>query len=82
MTYDIDLNATSLRCPLPLLRTKEALRTMRSGEVLRVSATDPQARHDFQMFCAQSGNALLSETNEQGTYVFLVRKGSERKEAT
>lgn len=55
------VDARGLACPLPILRAKKALATMSSGEVLHVMTTDRGALRDFQAFCRQTGNDLLSQ---------------------
>jgi tRNA 2-thiouridine synthesizing protein A len=75
MNHDKELDARGLNCPLPILRAKKALNDMTSGQVLKILATDPGAVKDFQAFCKQTGNALLShaESNKELTF-FLKRK--------
>jgi tRNA 2-thiouridine synthesizing protein A len=60
MTFDKELDARGLNCPLPILRTKKALTDMLSGQVLKVLATDPGSVKDFAAFSKQTGNPLLS----------------------
>jgi tRNA 2-thiouridine synthesizing protein A len=73
--YDDELDATGLNCPLPILRAKKALNGMESGKVLRIIATDPGSVKDFEAFAKQTGNELLSSTEENGKFMFLMRKG-------
>jgi tRNA 2-thiouridine synthesizing protein A len=72
---NLEVDASGLKCPLPILRAKKALAQMVSGEVLKVVTTDPHAARDFQAFCEQTGNALLAQV-EQGEAVwhFLRRR--------
>ena len=74
MTFDKELDARGLNCPLPILRTKKALTDMTSGQVLKIMATDPGAVNDFQAFCKQTGNALLSSESAGDEFVFLMQK--------
>lgn len=74
MQFDKDLDARGLNCPLPILRTKKALTDMTSGQVLRITATDPGAVKDFQAFCKQTGNALLSSDADNNEFVFFMQK--------
>jgi tRNA 2-thiouridine synthesizing protein A len=74
MNYDKDLDARGLNCPLPILRTKKALTDMASGQVLRVLATDPGAVKDFQAFAKQTGNELLSHSEQENVYTFFMKK--------
>ncbi|MCW5623798.1 MAG: sulfurtransferase TusA family protein [Burkholderiales bacterium] len=74
LSFDMELDARGLNCPLPILRTKKALNAMTSGQILKVSATDPGSVRDFQAFSRQTGNALLSAQESRGEYQFLLRK--------
>ena len=47
-----ELDATGLRCPLPVLRAKKRLKDVAPGGTLRILATDPDAVADFEAFCA------------------------------
>ena len=69
-----ELDARGLNCPLPILRAKKALNGLQSGHTLRVLATDPGAVKDFQAFCRQTGNELISSGQNGGEYVFEIRK--------
>ena len=72
--FDVELDARRLLCPMPILRTKKALSQLTGGQVLRVVATDKEAPRDFEVFCRQTGNVLLSSTEQDGEYVFLIRR--------
>ena len=74
--FDDELVATGLNCPLPILRAKKALNGMEAGKVLRIIATDPGSVKDFEAFAKQTGNELMSSTEEGGKFMFLMKKGS------
>ena len=74
MHIDQELDARGLNCPLPILRAKQALARIDSGQVLRVLATDPGAIKDFQAFARQTGNELLESGESTGEYRFVLRK--------
>lgn len=71
---NVELDVRQLACPLPILRAKKSLSTMSSGQVLRVVATDGGSPKDFIDFCSKTGNELLSSTEENGEFVFLIRR--------
>ncbi|HPG61529.1 MAG TPA: sulfurtransferase TusA family protein [Casimicrobium sp.] len=73
-TADREVDARGLNCPLPILRTKKALNDMKTGEVLRVVATDPASQRDFQAFARQTGNALVDQSAANGEFIFLLRR--------
>ena len=72
--YDRELDASGLNCPLPILRAKKALGDMERGQVLRVISTDQGSVKDFEAFCKQTNNPLLSSGEEGGKFVFMVKK--------
>ena len=75
-THDAELDVRMLACPLPILRAKKSLATMNSGQVLKVVATDKGSPRDFVDFCKKTGNELLSSTEQNGEFVFLIRRRS------
>jgi tRNA 2-thiouridine synthesizing protein A len=60
------LDARGLYCPLPVLRTRERLKTLAPESRLDVVADDPLARLDMQTFCAREGHAYLGCSEEHG----------------
>ena len=74
MEFHKELDARGLNCPLPILKAKKALAELQSGEVLRIIATDPGSVRDFQAFCKQTGNDLLSHTQTGVEFEFLMRR--------
>jgi tRNA 2-thiouridine synthesizing protein A len=70
----VQLDATGLICPLPVLRARKAMRDVAPGGLLEVRATDPAAVKDFAAFCEATGHVLVETRDEAGIYVFLMRK--------
>lgn len=68
------LDARGLRCPLPLLKLKQALAGMASGEEIEVDTTDPGSVRDFEAFLRQAGHTLLLSEPQEGGFHFRVRK--------
>ncbi len=71
---DKELDARGLNCPLPILRAKKALNELKSGQTLRIVATDPGSVKDFQAFAKQTGNQLIESSEANGEYVFVLQK--------
>jgi len=74
VSFDREVDARGLNCPLPILRTKKTLNDMTSGQVLRILATDPAAVRDFQAFARQTGNLLLQHGEQDGAFFFLLKR--------
>lgn len=71
---DQELDTRGLVCPLPILRTKQSLARMSSGQILKIVATDPGSVIDFQVFAEQTGNELLSLSEATGEFIFVLKK--------
>jgi TusA-related sulfurtransferase len=71
---DLEIDASGLACPLPILRAKKALAQLTSGQVLKVVTTDRNAVKDFQAFAKQTGNALLLQQDDAGKGVHYLRR--------
>jgi len=74
MNIDKELDARGLNCPLPILRTKKSMADLASGEVLKVSASDPGSVKDMEAFCRQTGNTLLQSSQDNDVFLFLIKK--------
>lgn len=66
-----------LNCPLPVLKTKKRLETMRPGELLRIETTDPLAGLDIPAFCNESGHELVETLKVDGGHAFVIRRGAQ-----
>ncbi|WP_228344560.1 sulfurtransferase TusA family protein [Venatoribacter cucullus] len=73
--YQQHLDASGLACPMPLLKTKLALRELSVGQVLLVTATDSGSWRDIRKYADMSGHELLAADEVNGRYQFLIRKG-------
>ena len=72
--YDRELDASGLNCPLPILRAKKALTDMVADQILLIISTDPGSVKDFEAFSKQTGNELLSSTENGGKFKFVMKK--------
>ncbi len=75
VSFDQEVDARGLNCPLPILRAKKALSTLQSGQVLKVVSTDPGSTRDFEAFSRQTGNELLKvDTTPPGAWSFYLKR--------
>ncbi len=68
------LDVSGLGCPLPALKTKAALARVAAGELLEVIGTNPDSVVEIKSLCRMPGIELESITEEQGKYIYLIRK--------
>ncbi|MDO9049644.1 MAG: sulfurtransferase TusA family protein [Methylobacter sp.] len=72
--FNLEVDASGLNCPLPLLRLKKALMDMSSGDVVKVIATDPAAHLDFGVYADQTGHQIIQLIKESNKQVFYFQK--------
>jgi tRNA 2-thiouridine synthesizing protein A len=68
------LDTSGQRCPLPLLRAKQRMRTLRPGDRLVVIATDPEAQVDFGAWAAVTGYQLTARAIEDRIELTVVKR--------
>ena len=68
------LDTKGLKCPLPVLRARKAMKSVAPGGVLEVHATDPSSVQDFANFCETTGDELLESRQDEDVFVFQIRK--------
>jgi len=71
----IKLDYRKLRCPLPVIRARKALRGVSSGSEALVTADDPSAPADFTAFCEIAGHELLGIVERDGVFEIRLRTG-------
>ena len=69
------LDTKGLACPLPVLKTRRALRNMPSGEILTVEATDPASVIDFTHFCNPTDHQMVEHMEVDGVFTYVIRRG-------
>ena len=68
------VDAKGLSCPMPIVKTAQAVKARTSGQLLEVLATDAGSTKDFAAWCKTTGNQLVASSIEGGVYRFVVRK--------
>jgi len=71
---DHELDARGLLCPMPIVKTAKAMKELAPGEVLKLMATDRGSVTDVPAWTETTGNELLERHEEDGVFVFLIRK--------
>lgn len=68
------LDLKGLSCPLPIVKTAQALKTLPSGTLVEVLATDPGSVSDFAAWARSTGNELVTSAEDDGVYRYVIRK--------
>lgn len=75
MTNSI-LDTKGLKCPLPVLRARKAMKSLAPGDVIEVHSTDPSSLQDFKAFCETTGHALLDQRQEDAVFIHEIKKSA------
>jgi tRNA 2-thiouridine synthesizing protein A len=74
VTYDVFLDCRGLVCPMPLVKTRQALMVVEPGATICVLATDPASLADFESFCEATGHRLLRSDRSKQVFVYVIEK--------
>jgi tRNA 2-thiouridine synthesizing protein A len=72
--FDLEVDASGLNCPLPLLRLKKALMEVENGNVVKIIATDPAAHLDIGVYVDQTGHQIIEFIRQENVQVFFIKK--------
>lgn len=70
---EYELDARRLLCPLPVIRTQDRVAELESGDILRVTCTDPGVLNDIPAWCRIHGHQVLSAVTEDREMVITIR---------
>jgi tRNA 2-thiouridine synthesizing protein A len=68
------LDLKGLQCPLPIVKTAQAIRELQPGELIEALATDPGSVPDFKAWCTTTGNELVEQSETDEVFRFVIRK--------
>ncbi len=71
------LDTKGLKCPIPVLKARRAMKALATGDVLTVEATDSGSVEDFKHFCETTGHELMSSSEADGVYTYEIKKASD-----
>lgn len=72
----LELDASGLYCPEPVMLLHNKIRDMAPGQCLRLRATDPSTTRDVPKFCLYLGHELLESNQHGDRYDYLIQKKS------
>ncbi len=68
------VDARGLSCPMPIVRTAQAVKPLQPGALVEVLATDPGSQKDFVAWCRSTGNELTEQSVDGAVYRFVIRR--------
>lgn len=72
VTHSVDVRGLS--CPIPIVRTAQAMKQLAAGDLIEVLATDPGSLKDFPAWSKTTGHTILETSQEGLVYRFLLQK--------
>lgn len=73
-TSDQVLDCTGLQCPLPVIKTSQAIKKVEPGQLLELLATDPGVEPDMKAWTTRTGNELVSINKDGDVFHVLIRR--------
>ncbi|MHA1926550.1 MAG: sulfurtransferase TusA family protein [Candidatus Thorarchaeota archaeon] len=76
MTHDVarTFDASGMRCPMPILKTKKEIGQVEVGQILQVIATDIGTKKDFPAFAERTGHEIVELVEEGDRLVWYLRR--------
>jgi len=74
MNTDTELDAKGLSCPMPIVKLAKQMKSMETGQVLKLVADDPGSQEDVPAWCRRTGNDLVETSTEGQNFIYLIRK--------
>lgn len=71
---NVTVDARGLNCPMPIVKTAQAIKAIASGDTVEVLATDAGSVKDFAAWSKTTGNAMVEQTTDGGVFRFVLRK--------
>lgn len=69
-----EFDASGLRCPMPILKTKKEIQEINVGEILKVIATDVGTKKDFPAWSSRTGNEILEVVEEGNKLIWYIKR--------
>ena len=68
------IDARGLSCPMPIVKTAQAVKAIPSGGAIELLATDAGSIKDVAAWCRATGNELVEQTSDGAVYRFVIRR--------
>jgi tRNA 2-thiouridine synthesizing protein A len=68
------VDARGLSCPMPIVKTAQAIKAVAAGALVEVLATDPGSQRDFVAWSRATGHELVEQAVDGTTYRFVIRR--------
>ena len=70
---DVEIDAKGMYCPMPIVKLKKATKTMTSGQVIKLVATDPGSKRDVPAWANKTGAEIIESTEGDGIFTYFIK---------
>jgi len=77
MSIRLEVDARRLLCPMPVIRLQDCINQQTPGTEVSITCTDPGVQSDIPAWCRINGHEIVSASQQQDDYIFVVRKGND-----
>jgi tRNA 2-thiouridine synthesizing protein A len=74
INFDQELDCTGMACPMPILKTKKAVDALKTGQVLKMIATDPGSLPDVEAYTNKTGHKLVGHEKDGEKFIFYIKR--------
>ena len=74
LQIDSRVDARGLSCPMPIVKTAQAVKLAAPGSLIEVLATDPGSTKDFVAWSRTTGHELVEQSMDDAVYRFVIRR--------
>jgi TusA-related sulfurtransferase/rhodanese-related sulfurtransferase len=74
LKFDKSIDVCGLNCPGPFVKVKESMDDLKSGEILKVTSSDPGFYDDIKSWCEKSNNLLIDLNKDKGKVTAFIKK--------
>ena len=67
------LDTSRLLCPMPVIRTQDKINSLRNGDILEVTCTDPGALNDIPAWCRINGHEVVTATEQDDEIIITIK---------
>ncbi|MCI6671213.1 MAG: FAD-dependent oxidoreductase [Prevotella sp.] len=72
----VKIDACGMQCPGPILKTKQTMDELTSGQQVEIHSTDAAFPNDVEAWCRTTGNKFLGKRSEAGKHIVLIEKAT------
>ena len=68
------VDARGLSCPMPIVKTAQAMKSIPSGAAIELLATDAGSIKDVAAWARVTGNEIVEQSSDGAVYRFVIRR--------